>query len=161
MLAVWAYLLHRPHAFGEAYNYCLTGCSGVKKRHKDPQFGFFCCGLSCSLCCCWFTKCLAAFAQGEISMRIKCVQFSIVPPRHAKLASHRDARCAHRTWAGRLLGTMTQNDLFCCGNEYADQVLSFLVLWGRFQIVSQRRNAHATATNLNRRVVIQLVASTR
>ena len=54
--------------------------------------------------------------SGEISMRIKCVRFSVVPPRHAKLASHRDARCAHRTWAGRLLGTMTQNYLFCSEN---------------------------------------------
>ena len=49
--------------------------------------------------------------RGEISMRIQRVRFSVVPPRHAKLESH---------------GTMTQNDLFCNGNWYADQVLSFL-----------------------------------
>ena len=77
-------------------------------------------------------------------MRTKCVRLSVVVlPRHAKLASHRlmddrDARCAHRTWAGRLSGTMTQNDLFRSGNFVCGSGVVIFGLWGRFQIVSQR-----------------------
>ena len=86
---------------------------------------------------------LKALAQGEIGMRIKCVRFSFVPPRHAKLASHRDARCAHRTWAGRLLRTMTQNDLFCCGISMRIRCCHFCVVGtisNRFPMVKCARH---------------------
>ena len=55
---------------------------------------------------------------------------------------------------GRLLVTMTQNDLFSSGNQYADQVLSFLCYGDDSNRLPKASRARQRQ-DLNRRVVIQ------